>query len=772
MVQLSRDSTNTTGYIASKMADHAPGYEQAAEDLQCYNCGMRGHMFFACPEDTRRVPAGLEASRKRQASANDHHASTKRRKGPIVTHYPPPPLGLQHISPPPPTHSPRPGYERFHVGLSPGPPTRQPHHQPPHPGQHGQYPPPSTGPGASQGFSYSNSSDVYEHYYSGAPQIPPPETPYRPPQYDQYDQYRPGPSPPVSYGRRYSTPLDQHDEHPTGPPQSSPYVITYRTPLQPHFEYYHPAPGADNYSTGPPPPYPPPPSDVYRNSTYYGHDDASPARLSTIGHGSPPLGTAPYQSLQHPPLEPSQYHSRYDERYADQHSTQTQRRETHSQRAKRRSNESRQNSGRHGRRMRYDSSKGRSHSERQLPDRLDRFSSPVTSTPSVQSARNSTVPDNKQSQQNFVDSVSADTKNTGKYIAEDFSWDEEMIFKELPVKITRDLIKEPLPVEWTDEPIMPPKYDKETITSKYINSTNVDDFALSVRETKAWQFMQYHPAFLSPHEIRTEKLEYYTRALNPTPAYTKQNRQGVNNSSAGNRPRGKSWGIRGHGASQSRYPQHHQQNHTSSDYQSSPSRAGPAKRSWEPADYRDSYEPEEEDQIFAKKPRISSPEPGEVCETDDRPTSTAKSISPPWEQEYHVYHHGHATGALPESRAKPSDIRSESGGRRLSVQASPTPPPAPSRISGAPSRLSSRSSSRGRPTRPRSKHSSRSTPSRPTSRRSSAGSPLTPTERELLGYSSSSDSERESPLPQVVNGTPTRSRQRPAKLHAVYQRRW
>lgn len=39
------------------MADRAPGYEQAAEDLQCYNCGMRGHMFFACPEDTRRVPA-------------------------------------------------------------------------------------------------------------------------------------------------------------------------------------------------------------------------------------------------------------------------------------------------------------------------------------------------------------------------------------------------------------------------------------------------------------------------------------------------------------------------------------------------------------------------------------------------------------------------------------------------------------------------------------------------------------------------------------------
>lgn len=735
---------------------------------------MRGHMFFACPEDTRRVPAGLEASRKRQASANDHHASVKRSKGPVVTHYPPPPLGLQHISPPPATYGPRPGYERFHLGLSPGPPTGQPYHQPPHPGQHGQYRPPSTRPSASRGFPYGNSSDVYEHHFSGAPRVLPPETPYRPPQYDQYDQYRSGPSPPVSYDRRYSTPLDQHDEHPAGPPQSSPCAVTYRTPLQPRFEYYPPAPGADTYHPGPPTPYPPPPSDVYRNSTYYGHDSASPAPIYTSGHGSPSPGTYPYQSLQYPPSELPQYHSRYDDRFADQPPIQLQRRDTHLQHTKRRSHENRQNRERHGRRMRYDPSKSHSHTERRIPDRIGRLSSPVTSTPSVQSARDSSVPDNKKSQQSVSDGLSTAPKKTSKYTAEDFNWDEEMIFKELPVKTTKDLIKEPLPIEWTEDPIMPPKYDKETITSRYINSTNVDDFALSVRETKAWQLMQYHPAFLPPTEIRKEKLEYYKRALNPAPAYTKQNRQGVSNSSAGSRPRGKSWGVRGQGGPQNRYPQHPERNHTSSDYQSSHARPGPTKRSWDPAGYRDSYEPEEEGQVFAKKPRISSPEPGEVCETDDQPTSTIKSTSPLWEQEYRPFYQDQAIGALQESRVDPPDIRSESGGRRLSLQTSLTPPPAASHISGSPSRRSSRSSSRGSPIRPSSRHSYRSNVSRPMSRRSSAASPLTPNERELLGmrpYSSSSDTGRDSPVPQV-NGTPTRSRQRPAKLHAVYQRRW
>lgn len=41
----------------SIMVDGVPGYHGAASDPACYNCGIRGHWFNACPEPTRKVPA-------------------------------------------------------------------------------------------------------------------------------------------------------------------------------------------------------------------------------------------------------------------------------------------------------------------------------------------------------------------------------------------------------------------------------------------------------------------------------------------------------------------------------------------------------------------------------------------------------------------------------------------------------------------------------------------------------------------------------------------
>ncbi|RWA09711.1 hypothetical protein EKO27_g5396 [Xylaria grammica] len=154
-------------------------------------------------------------------------------------------------------------------------------------------------------------------------------------------------------------------------------------------------------------------------------------------------------------------------------------------------------------------------SERRFPDQPAGVPSPVNSTPPALSAKASPfLEGSRPQQQDRSDTVLVNLKGMEKYTTEEFSWEEEMIFKELPDKTTRDLIREPLPAEWTDDPIMPPKYDKETITSRYINPTNVDDFALNVRETKAWQVMQYHPAFLPPTEIRIEKLWEYEKALN------------------------------------------------------------------------------------------------------------------------------------------------------------------------------------------------------------------------------------------------------------------
>ncbi|KAI0429816.1 hypothetical protein F5Y09DRAFT_246368 [Xylaria sp. FL1042] len=760
------------------MADRPPGYEQAAEDLLCYNCGMKGHLFFACPEDTRRVPAGLEASRKRQASGNDYHPQTKRSKGPVVTHYPPPPPpGLPHIPPPPTSYSPRPGYEPFHSGSPPGPPTGPPYHPPPPPGHYDQYPPPPpiSGRSASRGFPYGNSRDAHEHHFQG-PRAPPPETPYRPPYYDQYDQHRLGLPPAAPYGRPYSAPPDRYDEQLGGSPQGPPYASSHRTPHQAHFEHYPPAPGVDSYYAGPPPLYPTPHPSIPRTSSHPGYDGAPPARLYTSGHGSPPPGTYSYQSRQYPSSDSPPYHTRYDGRFIDRPSYEPQRRDPRPQHLERRAGETQQNRDRHGRRTRYDSPRGRSRSERRFPDQPARLASPFNSTPPAQSVNEPAFLESSKPQREISDPVSVKMKTAEKYTAEDFTWDEETIFKEIPIKITKDLIREPLPAEWTDEPIMPPKYDKETITSRYINPTNVDDFALSVRETKEWQIMQFHPTFLAPTDVRIEKLWDYEKALNPGPTYNKQSRHNIN-SGSGSRQRVKSWSSKTR-VRQSRYSQHHGRNHLSSDDQLNHFRPGLTKRVWDQTSYRDTEEPEGENEVSGKKPKMLSPEPGEVCESDDQElTMTNKSASPSWEEEYHHarrdYQNG-STNSLRGSRANIPNVKYERDVRRLSPQSPATPPPPSSHISRSPSRASSTRSSHGDCSRPPSRRSSRSNPSQPSSRRSSVGSPLTPNERELLGmrpYSSDSDTGRDSPIPQT-NGTPARPRQRPAKLHAAYQRRW
>ncbi|KAJ2986000.1 hypothetical protein NUW58_g5241 [Xylaria curta] len=691
----------------------------------------------------------------------------KRNKGPIVTHYPPPPPpGVPHISPPPTAYSPRPGYEGFNHGSPPGPPGPS-FHRPPHPGHYDQYPPPNARQSASQSLPYSDSRDVYEHHSQGTPRVLPPDIPYKSPHYDQYDQRRLGPSPSASYGRPYSAP-DRYDEHSAGLPEGVPYVATYRPPHQAHFEQYPPAPGVDNPYPGPPQSYPPPPFDAYRNPSYYSYDATPPARLYPPSHGS----TASHYSYQsqYAPIDPPPYHARYDDRPTDRHLYESERRDTYLQHTERRSGDN-WNRERHGRRTRYDSPKGRSRSERRFSDRPARLPSPIHSTPPAQPGKDAAASEGRMSQKDLDDTANTSSKSPEKYTAEDFVWEEEMIFKELPVKVTRDLIRDPLPAEWTDDPIMPPKYDKETITSKYINPGNVDDFALSVRETKAWQVVQYHPAFLPPTDVRIEKLWDYERALNPGPIHTNKNRHGINSAASSSRQRGKAWGPRASGGRQNRYSQHHRDNHLSGDDQPNLPQSGSAKRRW---GYRDAEDSEGEGDTIGKKPKISSPEPGEVCETDDQErTPATQSTGSSWEPEYRHAHqeHNNNVNALKDAKIAPPNIAPASHSRQLSLQA-PLASPAPfDHLSGPPSRPSSRHSFQGGPERPSSRHSRKSNASPLSSRRSSISSPLTPTERELLGmqpYPSSSDAGRESPVPQL-NGASTRPRQRPIKLHAAYQ---
>jgi hypothetical protein len=412
--------------------------------------------------------------------------------------------------------------------------------------------------------------------------------------------------------------------------------------------------------------------------------------------------------------------------------------------------------------MRYGSPKGRSRSERRFQDRPPRVRSPVNYTPPTQPILDPAIREGRKSQEDPNDAMPVEFKGPEKYMPEDWSWEEEMIFKELPVKVTKDLIREPLPSEWTDEPLMPPKYDKETVTSRYITPTNVDDFALSVRETKAWQVLQHHPAFLPLTDIRVEKLRDYESALNQGTESNKQDRpnnynnnnrsSSSSNSRSSSGQRGNNWISRGRSGRQN------QHSYLSSESLLNHIRPGPTKRSWDQADHRGAEMPEEESELSGKKPKISSPEPGEVCETDDQePTSATKSSSPSWEEDKSQARQSDGdriTNMVHNSQVALTDVRPERDDHRSSPPAPLSPLPLSNRPSGSGSHLSSRRDSLDRP-------------SRPSSRCSSTASPLTPNERELLGIVSDSDSDGDSPLP-PPNDASARSRQRPAKLHAAY----
>ncbi|KAK8011053.1 hypothetical protein PG990_010018 [Apiospora arundinis] len=215
------------------MVDGTPG-RPASSEPPCYNCGLRGHLFTACPEPTRELPAGLEASRARQhSSASDRNDLDRKHKGPIVTRYshpgghnqgqgqganpygPPPPqqysYGPPHSStypspypqsfpqgyPPPP----RPPFDGYGApgtaGSPPGPPPGA-HPAPPpgfHPGHPGSHPQPYGHPPYGQPPSHNNGYG-----------LPPPPPGVRPGDYRAGPPHphapAPGfpPPPPVNFG--------------------------------------------------------------------------------------------------------------------------------------------------------------------------------------------------------------------------------------------------------------------------------------------------------------------------------------------------------------------------------------------------------------------------------------------------------------------------------------------------------------------------------------------------------------------------------------------
>lgn len=121
---------------------------------------------------------------------------------------------------------------------------------------------------------------------------------------------------------------------------------------------------------------------------------------------------------------------------------------------------------------------------------------------SVESQANTEVHQGRDSSQQPAD-------EDGDFPYEGFSYDEQTIFKEIETTNKGDPIAEPLPIEWTDDIMLPPPYNATGVKSAYITPENKDDFALSVRDTDQWAQYKHHIAFLDPENITLPCIDTY-----------------------------------------------------------------------------------------------------------------------------------------------------------------------------------------------------------------------------------------------------------------------
>ncbi|KAL2267294.1 hypothetical protein VTJ83DRAFT_4571 [Remersonia thermophila] len=418
------------------VADTAPGRTSKEDEPTCYNCGTKGHLFIACPEPTRPVPAGLQ---KWKENKEQGHGNAS--KAVVTRYYPPPPPGAAPgvtygqppppfppgVPPPPSTQGyPPPGYPQ---AAYPG--SYQP---PPPPPQYGQYPapPPPLGP-------YGNTQAPPPPY--GQPQYPPPY-PSPPAYYPPGGGHPAGPSPvPVTAPGAY--PPQQYGPPPPPPPGVGPYAAPYPAPTPP-------PPLAAQYPPAQPPPYgpPPPPSGAYP---------------------PPPPGWHPSQGAPFP-SDASPAGPRGRDR-KNHHGS-----KRHQNRDKPRNNQDKRGRG-ESQNQRQDHRHGKD--ERLEPEERRRE---VQDTPQQRS-------DEKETEKN-----DGDEEDAGK-------WDPELLeelkiaFPEIKTKAA-DPVGIPLPLEYTEDPTIPPAYNATCVKSPYFNADNKEEFGRSIRQDpSSWVLLFSDPVF-------------------------------------------------------------------------------------------------------------------------------------------------------------------------------------------------------------------------------------------------------------------------------------
>ncbi|KAI4593013.1 hypothetical protein KJ359_010267 [Pestalotiopsis sp. 9143b] len=92
---------------------------------------------------------------------------------------------------------------------------------------------------------------------------------------------------------------------------------------------------------------------------------------------------------------------------------------------------------------------------------------------------------------------------------EDFLDGFDAAFVELLPTNQGDAIAEPLPTEYSDQIMLPPAFDAKGVKSKFITPSNLDDFALNIRDTNRWHKYRNHPTFLPPEQVNLANLDSF-----------------------------------------------------------------------------------------------------------------------------------------------------------------------------------------------------------------------------------------------------------------------
>ncbi|KAK3294274.1 uncharacterized protein B0H64DRAFT_183518 [Chaetomium fimeti] len=427
------------------MTSKAPGQTAPEQEPSCYNCGVKGHWAFACPEPTRDVPVGLQ--RYKEHGNHERGGPSRDRKGPIVTHYPPPP----HQAPPTVPYGPSPP-PPFPPGVTrpPPPPTPQGYspagyppnpypggYQPPPPLPHyGQYPtPPPPPPQYAQQSPYGQPSYPAQYppppagYY--APSAVPPPAP--PP-----SSYPPGTYPPQQYGL------------PPPPPPPAPSSAAYSShypPQPPPPPPPPPPPGAFHYSPSQPPPYAPP-QPQYTPPPGWAPSQAGPP----LSANQTPLGAPRGRHQKHQGPKRPQHHRGKDRQASEKHG---------------------KGGSRHERR-------GRRSSRSEQHTRVD---DPHETTDGVEKPNPA------------PEEVSGGKEGNGAP-----GWDPQieeelrLVFPEIKTN-PADPVGIPIPVEYSDDPTIPPAYNATCVKSEFFHEDNQKDFVRSIREHPSWPTLRDDPVF-------------------------------------------------------------------------------------------------------------------------------------------------------------------------------------------------------------------------------------------------------------------------------------